>query len=44
MNRRVCVIAGATQGLGAATAREGDCERIEGVRKALAGEPSGAKK
>jgi hypothetical protein len=42
MNRRdhkVCVIAGATQGLGAAMiAREGDCERIEGVRKALAGE------
>jgi NADP-dependent 3-hydroxy acid dehydrogenase YdfG len=47
MNRRdhkVCVIAGATQGLGAAITRDGDCERIEGVRKALAGETSGAKK
>ena len=35
MDHKVCVIAGATQGLGAAIAREGDCERIEGVRKAL---------
>ena len=31
MDRKVCVIAGATQGLGAAIAREGDCERIEDV-------------
>ena len=41
MNRRdhkVCVIAGATQGLGAPIARHGDCERIEDVRKAWAGE------